>query len=305
MTAAADFGRLLEILLPRGGYIAVTIEAYFDESGTHGGSPFLCVAGYLFEANKARSFDVEWRAMLADFDLPYFHRAPCEAGDPPFDKLDDVLRRAIRTRAIGIILKHVTHGLVVALDPRAYERIVPKHTHVGDAYTFCATSIFNSVKEWGDRRRFHGKIAYFFEAGAKNQRTANELMAAKAASERGQAWYRYQSHTFLQKEHSTPLQAADVLAWHYRDHCMRAERKGAIHPEFSRLIKNTKTGVVHLWDSELYDVADAVRATVAECPDADPAWEDRPGRPVAVKRPSQTRDQKPRHSRKPRRLWRP
>ncbi len=69
------FTRLLEILLPHGEQVLVTIEAYFDESGTHAGSPFLCVAGYLFEATKRREFDTEWRTMLADFDLPFFHRA--------------------------------------------------------------------------------------------------------------------------------------------------------------------------------------------------------------------------------------
>src|SRR5438105_4019181 len=44
-------GRLLEILLPQNGYVMQLAEAYFDESGSHDGSPVLCVAGYIFEKN--------------------------------------------------------------------------------------------------------------------------------------------------------------------------------------------------------------------------------------------------------------
>jgi hypothetical protein len=35
------------------------VTAYFDESGTHAGSPFLCLAGYLFEEDKALALDVD------------------------------------------------------------------------------------------------------------------------------------------------------------------------------------------------------------------------------------------------------
>lgn len=33
------------------------IEAYFDESGTHEGSPDICIAGYLFEKGNAIALD--------------------------------------------------------------------------------------------------------------------------------------------------------------------------------------------------------------------------------------------------------
>ena len=53
------------------------MEAYFDESGTHEGSPFVCVAGYLFEKGNAAALNADWRAMLKGNDLPFFRMSDC------------------------------------------------------------------------------------------------------------------------------------------------------------------------------------------------------------------------------------
>lgn len=264
-------------MLPEGGYILAAIEAYFDESGTHAGSPFLCVAGYLFEAKACVRFDAQWRAMLEDFRLPYFHRAPCETGDPPFDKLDGSLRRAIRNRATSIIMAHLTCGIVVGVEPPAYEKIMPKHALVGDAYTFCATGCLHAVRAWAEKQRRRVRIAYFFESGAPSQRTANEIIELKVARPKFRKTYRYKSHSFRLKEESTPLQAADILAWHWRDQCVRASNAIKTRADFLPLIDN-RTMVWNFRDKELHEFAAAVRTTAAEVPDADPDWEDRPYR---------------------------
>ncbi len=274
-----ELARFLEIVLPDGGLVLVTIEAYFDESGTHAGSPFLCVAGYLFEATSCRKFDADWRTMLTDFHLPFFHRAPCEVGEPPFDKLDDTLRRAIRNRAARIIMAHATSGVVVSVAPASYKKIMPKHKLVGDPYTFCANGCFYATKIWGDTHGYRGKIAYFFESGAASQSAANNIMASRGASPKGRKEYRYQSHSFLLKEEATPLQAADILAWHWRDQCLRASNDAEVHPDFVPLIDD-RTKVYHIDDKALHKCAEAVRTTAAEVPDADPFWEDSPYRDV-------------------------
>ena len=62
-------------------------EAYFDESGTHDGAHVLCVAGYLFESKKCKSLDLAWQAMLAEYNLPFFHMVDCIHRVFPFDHL--------------------------------------------------------------------------------------------------------------------------------------------------------------------------------------------------------------------------
>jgi hypothetical protein len=68
------------------------MEAYFDESGTHEGSPFVCVAGYLFEKGIANALDVSWRAMLQEKSLLFF---VCQIAHTALDHLR-AGRKAIR-----------------------------------------------------------------------------------------------------------------------------------------------------------------------------------------------------------------
>ena len=57
-----NFKRLIEIL---GAELLVMVEVYFDESGTHDGSPVMCIAGYVFSADQALHLDREWSSVLA------------------------------------------------------------------------------------------------------------------------------------------------------------------------------------------------------------------------------------------------
>ncbi len=172
-------------------------------------------------------------------------------------------------------MAYATSGIVVSVAPSSYEKIMPKHALVGDAYTFCATGCFHAVRAWCDTHQYQKKIAYIFESGAASQSAANNIMALKVSSPKGKQAYRYQSHSFLLKEDSTPLQAADILAWHWRDQCLRASSDTDIHPDFVPLI-DERTIVWHFNDDALHEFAEAVRTTAAEIPDADPFWEDRP-----------------------------
>ena len=51
--------RLVDITLPMNGD-ALVVEAYFDESGTHSGSPLMCVAGYVIEAGQCKRMQADW-----------------------------------------------------------------------------------------------------------------------------------------------------------------------------------------------------------------------------------------------------
>jgi hypothetical protein len=66
------FVRFLDVLLPDGGYVVVEVESYFDESGSHKGSPLLCVAGYIIEKNAAIKLTDAWRAVLQEHNIPFF-----------------------------------------------------------------------------------------------------------------------------------------------------------------------------------------------------------------------------------------
>ena len=69
--------RQVDVLLRNGGYTVQLVEAYFDESGSHDGSPVLCVAGFIIEKEKCKRMDDDIAETLEKFHLPYFRMSAC------------------------------------------------------------------------------------------------------------------------------------------------------------------------------------------------------------------------------------
>ena len=214
------------------------IEAYFDESGSHEGAPILCIGGYLFERDKCIEFDAAWREMLSDFQLPFFHMAACEAGEKPFDTTPVELRTAIVKRASKTINKSMTYGLAIAVNESDYNRIMPRHPLIGSAYSFIAKHAFNAVRVWADRVNYYGPVSYFFESGHAHQAEADRIMHEHAQAPAVALGARYASHSFLKKQDSPALQAADLLAWHFSDNWARNLRGELSRDSFVSLISD-------------------------------------------------------------------
>lgn len=247
----------------------VLAKAYFDESGTHSGSKFLCVAGYIFEEAGAVGLNLEWAKMLAEFQIPYFHRAPSENGEPPFDRLDNTLRAALRNRAARIIRDHTTYAVAVSVNPDLYDDIMPRHALVGDAYTFCATGCFHAVKVWADTISYPGKVAFFFEAGAKSQKETDEIMRLKVVPAGSVESFRYSSHSFLTKKDAYHLQAADMLAWSWAVNFNRVMDGEDSRDDFAKLIDHR--GMYWHWTpGQLAEQAEKLRLLILKNPLADP-----------------------------------
>lgn len=58
----------------------VLIEAYFDESGTHDGSPVMVIGGFLIESEEARKLELAWKVMLDRYGIEFFHMTDCALG---------------------------------------------------------------------------------------------------------------------------------------------------------------------------------------------------------------------------------
>jgi hypothetical protein len=53
--------------------IFLMYTAYFDESGTHGSSEALVIAGYVASNPQWQEFDYEWKKALEDAGVTHFH----------------------------------------------------------------------------------------------------------------------------------------------------------------------------------------------------------------------------------------
>jgi hypothetical protein len=190
------------------------LEAYFDESGSHDGSPVLCVAGYVFEKDRCLALDLSWKAVLERFGLPYFHMVDCAHGSAPFDKLTKPQRIEVETLLIQLIRRHSLFGFAMAVPEKDYDAVLPPPNPLGSAYTYCCWTVLSVIHEWIVRTQFVGKVAYFFEAGHQHGPEANAVMDRIFNHPNLRGEYRYGGHSFIDKQ-NRPMQAADLLAWQH------------------------------------------------------------------------------------------
>jgi hypothetical protein len=201
------------------------LEGYFDESGSHSGSPVLCVAGYLFEKEKCQRLDLEWADVLYGYQLPYFRMVDCAHGVGPFAHLNMNERIQCETEMIRLIKKYMLHGFSVTIDEAQYDQWrIDQYPLFGSAYSWCCWMILIAVESWALKVRFDGKIAYFFEAGHESYAEANRIMTESM----DMPGLRYTSHAFVSKRDDRPIQAADILAWQaakFRKETMKGNRR--------------------------------------------------------------------------------
>ena len=212
----------------RSGDFVAAINAYYDESAR---GQWFCVAGYVFKKSRLKLFERHWRAMLADYGLPYFRMSACNARRKPFDKLSEAQCIAVATRAIELIKEYSAVGFAIAVNPASLEKTLQGEARNGilsTAYEHCVWMALVAVRSWADENGQKGQIAYFFESGDQHQTKANRLMQLIFAKSNLRDKYRYQSHSFIPKD-SYPTQAADLLAWQWMKECTRLS-EGAKRP---------------------------------------------------------------------------
>jgi len=210
------------------------IEAYFDESGTHDESEFMCVAGYIFEKEDADIISDKWQKMLTEYDLPHFRMSSCAHGSDVFNKLDIKQRIAVETEAIELIKSYMSYGFVVSIEMSSVDHI-PKHGLYNSPYTFLCWMALIGVKRWADENKYYGDLAYFFESGATHQGEANNLMTRILSEPELIEEYRYASHTFADKAKLEPLQCADLLSWQWFTHLKKMQQKKPMRKDFYSL----------------------------------------------------------------------
>jgi hypothetical protein len=209
---------VVDALLRGGGYVVQFVHAYFDESGSHAGSPVLCVAGYAFQKRDARLLAKDWASVLNQYNLPFFHMVDCAHGSKSYAALSKQQRIKIATALIGIVKRHASQGFAVSVDVEAYKELVPSWAPAQSPYAFCARCVIDEIGRWFFQTGFRGKSAYFFEAGHESRSEAERVVGAvltNPITKIGNVHYGYVAHSFILKRESAAIQAADLLAWQW------------------------------------------------------------------------------------------
>ncbi len=197
------FSRLVDILLPSQGIVMVAYEGYFDESGDFDVGPkIFCVAGYFFTSDAAKTMDVDWRKVLSDHSLPYFHMVDCAHGVGVFKEKSKDERIEIAKKLIDLIKRGVLAGFSVLTKAEYFSASDDEP----DEYSSCVSTCVTALRSFLEIHRLSGDIAYFFETGHENRGRAYKHIAQRLKSTSA-------SISFAAKQKVCLLQAADILAW--------------------------------------------------------------------------------------------
>ena len=217
------------------------LEAYFDESERDSGA--FAVAGYGFAPEQARAFDREWREMLGPISA--FHMTDVCARKREFKHFTRSDSDSLIARAVEIVTKYISVAVAFSCNRTEFEAGAVDLRGIREPYSYlchlCMQEIGNWMRDVGD----DGGVAYVFEAGHQFSGEASDLMQLAAGFQEIGTLYCYNSHSFKSKNDSTPLHAADLLAWEwtkYRDETV------------DRTIRDTRKSLGALWDTSKYRV---------------------------------------------------
>ena len=186
------------------------LGAYFDESGTHQGSPITCVAGYVFKRQDALRFSRSWGKVLRANGLPYFRMSECAHGFGHFTDKSMEERVRVETKLIELVKLRALFGIAITVCESDFVKVA---SPAGSPYALCLLWCLTGISAWIAKYKFKGKISYFFEAGHPRQPLVNRAMHELSSKAALREEIKYHSHVFAGKNEARPLQAADLLAW--------------------------------------------------------------------------------------------
>lgn len=227
----------LDALLPNGRYALSLAQVFFDESGSHAGSPVLCVAGYVFVSDRLKRFNDEWSCFLDEYGLTHFHMVDCAHGANEFKEMSKDDRASVAKKCIEAVKKYASRGIGVMVAEQTYDELMPYHPKLGGAYSYCIWQCLHGYKAWRTETGFSGDTAFVFESGHKSEAEANHTMNLSLAVPSGQNFLGYVSHTFADKRKFPGLQAADILAWQMHTDWKHGMLKKPRRKDFAYLIE--------------------------------------------------------------------
>jgi hypothetical protein len=193
----------------------VILTAYFDESGTHGGSPVTIMGGVMATANKLARFEVGFDKMRKRYGFQVFHTKKFFARSGDFkgwrrEKCGElIVDMAALTENPGF-----TDGITFELTNEEYEaevrsEPVPKGVRLDTKYGFCFRFCVSHFVLEMDRRfpKQSNRLHVVIENGHKNVGDAARIFKEMKAG-----GFPLGELTIAEKDESPPLMVADFIA---------------------------------------------------------------------------------------------
>jgi len=190
-----------------------TLQVYLDESGTHGESPAVVVAGYVGEPAEWDQWTSEWER-TKEGRINVFHAVHCNNRSGEFSGWGKSERNAFVEAMLPITPKHIKIGISIGIDMKSYWDAISDrpdlNEHFGNPYLACfgwlLQDIAEDIEKSGIDRGFH----IFHE---ENQFKEDAIYRHKWIVNNIPGGERCFGLSFAKKSDCIPLQAADILAY--------------------------------------------------------------------------------------------
>ena len=194
--------------------LVVMLAGFFDDSGTHAGSPIAVWGGLIGSLAEFEKLDTAWRALLAaplngKPPLEKFSLANCIAGEGEFETYNRGERDHIRYLFRNLLAPLDIAPLAYAVDAKAWDSLLTPQQRgfLGDAQNKAFFGCLEAVHGYSVRVKEH--MTLHFDAGQKG-RALNSVLAAYEDAH--PSFNHFVSVTFSPVKGLTGLQAADMIA---------------------------------------------------------------------------------------------
>ena len=191
------------------------LTAYLDESGTHGDSAAVSVAGYLSTPDRWVEFSREWTDVRERFHIPFFHMTDFANSAKQFAGWDEEMKRERLPLFLNVINKYTIASVGFVLPRVAFDYLISHDTadYMGGPYGLLAAKVFMEVGTMMCLTGVRGRVMYYYEDGAEGKGQVERLAHALQASPTNRERHRFLDLEFKDKVDFAPLQAADILAY--------------------------------------------------------------------------------------------
>jgi len=154
---------------------------YFDESGgaDHG---FITVCGWIASVERWKQFEVDWQAMLAAYDVPFFHLKELAHYTGPYSKWkysNSEERTAFFKEAAKIISATAEHGFLCAVYYEDFRKVNQRFhlkKHLRSPYALAGRFCIARANAWMKAQgRSLRDVEYVFEDGGPDMGGLAEL----------------------------------------------------------------------------------------------------------------------------------
>ena len=206
--------------MPERDKFLFVIDAYLDESGTHAGSPYAVVAGFMATAAMWDKFVPEWQEALDSQNLEYFRMSRFENYRPPFTDWSKELHEQFLQILLDIITTNLGASLGMAIPMDLYDSILSDQAKAfcGGPYGLAAQLLFIGAAKGVQKINPNAWINYTLEDGAEGKgQILHSYENVKKDPIRTES-FRLLGISFQDKRKFLPLQAADFIAYEIFKH---------------------------------------------------------------------------------------